>query len=72
MFIYVVIAFELAILYTVFWYVYQREPKPYKIIGDPWGKYDDSGFTTGGADPMLPLVSGPRCSERQWWSANEF
>lgn len=42
---YVIIAFELAILYTVFWYVFLREPQPYKIKGNPWGGY------SGGANP---------------------
>ena len=37
---YVIIAIELAILYTVFWYVFLREPKPYRIKGNPWGGYD--------------------------------
>ena len=40
MFAYFIIACELAILYTVFWYIFLREPKPYKIVGDPWGTYE--------------------------------
>ena len=42
MFAYVIIACELAILYTVFWYIFLREPKPYTIHGDPWGTYDEA------------------------------
>jgi hypothetical protein len=38
---YIIIAAELAILYTVFWYVFLREPRPYRIKGNPWGFYDD-------------------------------
>ncbi len=56
MFMYFLIAAELAILYTAFWYIYVREPKPLKIAGNPWGKYGESGFTAGGIDPTLPFV----------------
>ena len=31
MFAYLVVAIELAILYNVFWYVFIREPKPFKL-----------------------------------------
>jgi hypothetical protein len=37
---YAIIAFELAILYMVFWYVFLREPQPYRIKGNPWGGYN--------------------------------
>jgi len=37
---YTIIAIELAILYTVFWYVFLREPKPYRLRGNAWGAYD--------------------------------
>lgn len=37
---YAIIALELAILYTVFWYVFLREPQPYRIKGNPWGGYN--------------------------------
>ena len=36
---YAIIAFELAILYTVFWYVFLREPRPYRVQGNTWGGY---------------------------------
>ncbi len=39
MFAYAIIAFKLLILYTVFWYVFLREPQPYRIQGNPWGGY---------------------------------
>src|SRR5260221_6002736 len=67
MLIYLIIAAELAILYTVFWYVYVRDPKPYKIVGNLWGKYGDNGFTAGGADPTLPLAVEQEQEFMQWW-----
>lgn len=45
---YLIIAIELVILYTVFWYVFLREPRPYKIKGNPWGGYTGDGYTGGG------------------------
>lgn len=44
---YLIIGFELAILYAVFWYVFIREPRPYTLKGDLWGTYSQSSFTTG-------------------------
>lgn len=40
MFAYLIIGVELVILYTVFWYVFLYEPKPYKVTGPIWGIYD--------------------------------
>ncbi len=42
MLVYLIIAAELAILYTVFWYVYVHEPRPYKPRRGLWGSYDES------------------------------
>ncbi len=42
MFAWVLIGFELAILYFAFWFVFIREPKQYKIKGDPWGLYEEN------------------------------
>jgi hypothetical protein len=42
MFAYLVIGFELAILYSIFWYVFIREPKPQEIRGDDWGRYENN------------------------------
>ena len=67
MLIYLIIAAELAILYTVFWYVYVRDPKPYKISGNLWGKYGDKGFTAGGADPTLPFAVETEQEMMRWW-----
>lgn len=45
MYAYLIIAAELAILYTVFWYIFLREPRPYKVSRNIWGNYD-------GAEPI--------------------
>ena len=55
---YFVIAIELSILYTVFWYVFLREPKPYRIKGNAWGSYDGpkpeiKGFAMFGGNAPL-------------------
>ena len=43
MFVYLLIAAELAVLYTAFWYLYAREPKQERRIkGRMWGTYEDS------------------------------
>lgn len=57
MFIYVLIAVELAILYTAFWYVYVREPRPIRIRGNPWGSCSEGELTAGGIGPALPFPS---------------
>lgn len=36
---YAIVFFELAILIGVFWYVFIKEPKPYKVEGELWGSY---------------------------------
>jgi hypothetical protein len=40
MFAYLIIAAELLVLYTVFWYIFLKEPKPYRIKSEMWGRYD--------------------------------
>ena len=40
MFACLIIALELVILYTVFSYIFLHEPRPYRITGDPWGRYE--------------------------------
>ena len=58
MFVYLLIAAELAVLYTVFWYLYVREPKHKRhISANMWGTYDEP-MTRDGADPTLPFVQG--------------
>lgn len=43
MFVYVLITAELALLYTVFWYLYLREPKQARtIVADTWGNYSNT------------------------------
>ncbi|HEY9677281.1 MAG TPA: hypothetical protein V6C76_04705 [Drouetiella sp.] len=44
MYAYLIIAVELAILYSVFWYVFIREPRPYTVKGDLWGSYSQSQY----------------------------
>ena len=36
---YLIIAFELAVLYTIFWYIFLRQPKRPKISLGLWGRY---------------------------------
>lgn len=43
MFIYMLICAELALLFTVFWYLYVRQPGcNHRIRGDMWGDYDEN------------------------------
>lgn len=63
---YVIIAIELAILYTVFWYVFLREPQPYKIKGNPWGGYSGSDAHPGaGNRSHSPAFVSPQTNFRQ-------
>lgn len=58
MFVYLIIAAELAILYAVYWYIYLREPKPFTITGNPWGYYErgtERRFTADGIDLSLSI-----------------
>jgi hypothetical protein len=48
MWIYLIIAAELGLFYTLFWFYFVREPQPFKVKGNPWGRYDV--LTTGGAE----------------------
>jgi hypothetical protein len=43
MFAYLLVAIEVAILYFAYWFVFIREPKPYKVAGSMWGTYDYKG-----------------------------
>jgi hypothetical protein len=53
MFVFILISCELAILYTVFWYLYLREPKQARrITGDTWGAYG----TKGGAEQVQAFM----------------
>ncbi len=44
MFAYLIIAAELAVLYTVFWYIFLREPRPYRIKSEMWGRYESNAL----------------------------
>lgn len=64
MFVYILISAELAILYTVFWYLYLRSPKQARrIVGTTWGSYNPAD-TTGGADAsQYALNSAASCAQ---------
>jgi hypothetical protein len=67
MFAYLVIAIELAILYTVFWYIFLREPKPFHVDENMWGQYDNAKrFSGNQIDPTLPIQT-----REDWMSLNE-
>ena len=74
MLMYLIIILELAFLYAAFWYIYLREPKPRKIVGNPWGNYENAGngqrITTFGVDPALPVMIDKRPGTRTWQVQN--
>ena len=45
MFSYLLIGFEVAVLYFAFWFVFLRTPKPYKVTKDIWGTYEHDAVT---------------------------
>lgn len=54
MFVYLLIAAELAILYVAFWYLYVREPKHKgHISGSLWGAYHEIHDEQQTVDPYL-------------------
>jgi hypothetical protein len=63
MFAYFIIAIELLILYTVFWYVFLREPKPYRIKGNAWGAYDGPDLTMQRFAQGYPNMQGGRAND---------
>ena len=80
MFAYVLIAAELAILYSVFWYVFVREPRPFELKENLWGFYDGpaqpyverdydepqvAGFISGRSDSWLQELPSAGQSRRQ-------
>lgn len=49
MFIYLLIAAELVLLYTAFWYLHLREPKrARRVASGTWGRYDNRVGTANG------------------------
>jgi len=70
MFAYLVIGFELAILYTIFWYVFIREPKPLKLRADQWGRYQRGydHFTAYGAEHHVPDQLTDEINQRQLYN----
>lgn len=65
MFIYLLIASELAILYTVFWYLYLRQPRQSRrIVGSTWGSYYPAATSNSGEAQALSYelsASGAPC-----------
>ena len=62
MFVYLLITAELAILYTVFWYLYLRQPKEARrIVGNTWGSYHPAA-TSAGIDASFMMDSGASCA----------
>lgn len=56
MFVFILISAELAILYTVFWYLYLREPRQARrISGDDWGSYNQA-TTSDGISAVKPFM----------------
>lgn len=62
---YVIVFVEITILSGVFWYVFLREPKPYKVEGDLWGSYYASNDedTKCGADRLKEYLEQEGYSE---------
>ena len=58
MFAYLLIAAELIILSTVFWYVFLKEPRPFELKDNLWGYYDKSldVYTTYGAQSVQQFM----------------
>lgn len=54
MFAYVLIAFELMVLYLVYYYIYIWKPKSIHVNNDIWGIYENHDSST--IDPQLALV----------------
>ncbi len=62
---YAIVFIELTILSGVFWYVFIREPKPYKVDGELWGSYYETGDedTTCGAGRLKSYLEQEGYSE---------
>jgi len=68
MFAYLIIAFEIAFLYTVFWYIFLREPKPFRVVGDPWGRYDN---TRSQSASQYNQAASNQNNRPEWMTYNE-
>jgi hypothetical protein len=63
MFVFLLIAAELALLYWVYWYLYAREPKHRAHInGAMWGSYNDRGDPQ--VDPFISYLENHRNDEQ--------
>ena len=74
MFVFLLIAAELALLYWVYWYLYAREPKHRAHInGAMWGSYTDRGEPA--VDPFISYLENHRGDEealKTYVLASEF
>lgn len=67
-----IIAFELLILYTVFWYVFLREPRPYRINKNLWGFYE--GFDGDNSETLARKLQSHARDQKaiaEEWSAQD-
>lgn len=73
MFAYVLIAFELLLLSFVYWFVFVREPKPYKVKESLWGRYGESApaFTVSSITSDSSFAELPRNLVRRPRHQNE-
>lgn len=73
---YLIIGIELAILYTVFWYVFLREPRPYKIRENIWGYYpgagQDSAHTDNGCRHCNSQADANQKAREEEWRVPPF
>ena len=67
MFAYLVIAFELTILSTVFWYIFIREDKPFRVAENMWGQYDNQSQVLSNQIQPAPSTQKPD----DWVSLNQ-
>jgi len=60
MFVYLIIAIELAVLYVAFWIVFLRQPRPREVRAELWGSYfrstDLSANKAAPSEQTSPLV----------------
>ena len=64
MFLFLLITAELAILYTVYWYLFTRDPKQARrISAENWGSYNVQGTTDGGAPNAIKQFMVPAKEE---------
>ena len=60
MFAYLLIAFEVILLSSVYYYIFLREPRPFEIKEDIWGYYPLNDGTEHGAFQQTTLKRAKR------------